>query len=435
MTDGLAQSGKTSPREKRGPIVWAEVASAFRDLKGVPLRTFLICLCVWTIVNLEQSMFGYAMPAMVEDLGISIKTIGLVISLGFGAAIFGALLTGVLTDRFGRRIMLASCFGLSAIFYALQGLAGSVFGLAAARTGGAAISAGLSPITNSYVAETSPPRIRALMVGFLQIGFPLGWFLASMLVAPLLANFGWRAVFMVSFAVPVIAAIIFRFVPETPGFELVKASAVNRRPMKGQLGDLFSPRFRKLTLLCILAFFAKGGAYAGLAFYMPAFMHNVRGYDASVAAYVVGISYGIGIFGYLSASVVGEFFLSRRVTIVIWSWLGATSLVAFVWLPTKPIEDVIAFGIMAIFSFGTSAILTTFVLEQFPTRMRATGAACASASVSLGFATLPAIVATLVEEIGWQWAISLCVTPLLFISGLAVLRMPGVPEDLEIRDF
>ncbi|MFT3964270.1 MAG: MFS transporter [Sphingobium sp.] len=381
-------------------------------------------------------MFGYAIPAMVEDLGISIQTVGFIISLGFVAAIFGALVTGVLTDRLGRRTMMAGCFGLSGLFYALQAFAGSIVGLGAARSAGAGLSAGLSPITNSYVAEVAPSRIRALMIGFLQVGFPLGWFLASILVVPLLSHYGWRAVFLVSFAAPLIAWLVHRTIPETARFEAVKASAAHRRSLREQMGELLSPRFRRLTLFSVIAFLTKGGAYAGLAFFLPTFLHEVRGYDAATSAHVVGMSYGIGIFGYLSASIVGEFFLSRRITIVLWSWSGATALLAFLWLPETPVQDVIACGVMAIFSFGTSAILTTFLLEQFPTRVRATGASCASASVSLGFAIFPIVVTSLVGPLGWQAAISSCVAPLLVLSGLSILCIPhrtpaGDDEDIQ----
>ncbi|MET0364958.1 MAG: MFS transporter [Sphingobium sp.] len=439
MTEGIRHldaSLDVAPAPSVAPAAaGVQVMAALRALPGTPLRTFLACLGVWTFVNLEQSMFGYAVPAMVQDLALSIQTVGFIISLGFVVAIFGALTTGLLTDRLGRRTMLASCFGLSGLFYALQAFAGGGVGLGFARSAGAGLSAGLSPITSSYVAEIAPPRIRALMVGFLQIGFPLGWFLASMLVVPLLANNGWRAVFLVSLAAPVLAWLIHRTIPETARFEAVKASAAHRRPLGEQVGELFAPEFRRLTALAIVAFLTKGGAYAGLAFFLPTFLHDVRGYDAATSAYVVGLSYGIGIFGYISASIVGEFFLSRRTTIVIWSWSGAVALLAFLWLPHTPIEDIVACGVMAIFSFGTSAILTTFILEQFPTRMRATGASCASASVSLGFAIFPIVVTSLGGPLGWQAAISVCVAPLLILSGLSVLCMPSRASVVEDEDI
>lgn len=424
--------------DKAGQASAPETSSFKRDLGelwGQPLKTFLICVFVWTFVNFEQSLFGYAIPEMIKEFNVNIEVIGLIISVGFACAIVGAVIAGMLTDRFGRRIALVGSFSFSSIFYALQGLAPGVWFLAAARSIGAGASAGLSPISNSYVAEVAPPRLRALMIGFLQIGFPLGWFLASILVVPLLTHFGWRAIFLTSFIGIPISLLLLKMLKESQRFEAVKAAQVNKVAMSQRLGELFAPEMRRTTILCILAFFCKGGAYAGLAFYLPTFLHEVRGYDTALSASIVGSSYAIGIIGYISASIVGEFFLSRKVTIIIWSWVGVASMLAFLWLPTAPIEDVVALGLMAIFSYGTSAILTTYILEQFPTRIRATGASCASASVSLGFSVMPIVVASLVGGLGWQMAISVCVAPLLFLSGLAVLFMRGNAIGEEMPDL
>ena len=403
-------------------------------LAGEPLNTFLICLFVWTFVNFEQSLFGYAIPEMIDEFNVDIEIIGLIISVGFGFAIVGAIIAGILADRYGRRNALVGSFAFSSIFYALQGLAPGVWLLAAARSLGAGGSAGISPISNSYVAEVAPPRLRSLMVGFLQMGFPLGWFLASILVVPLLTHFGWRAIFLVSFLGVPISFLIYRVLKESKRFERVQAVGANKVPSAKQLGDLFTRDLRRTTTLAILAFFCQGGAYAGLAFYLPTFLHEVRGYETTTAVAIVGSSYGIAILGYLSASIVGEFFLSRKATIMIWTWTGALALIWFVWWPERPSQDVLALGIMAIFSYGTAAILTTFLLEQFPTRVRATGAACASASVSLGFAVLPVLVAVLVGQIGWQLAVTLCVGPLMFLCGLAVLFMRGGKAGEAIAD-
>jgi len=427
------ESGKTAAHA--APSRFDGVGAAFAELRGRRLKTFLICLFVWTFVNLEQSLFGYAVPALIDAFGVTIQDIGIILSLGFTCAIFGSVITGLLTDRYGRRVALVGCFSASSFFYAMQGLAPGIFALAASRSLGAGISAGLSPISNSYVAEVVPPRLRALMVGFLQIGFPLGWFLASILIVPLLTSFGWRAIFIASLAGLPLGWLIYRMIDETDRFRAVQAADANRRPWKDQIGELAASGARRRSLLCILAFLTKGGAYAGLAFFLPAFLHEVRGYDAATSARIIGCSYGIGIFGYIGASIVGEFFLSRKATIVLWSWLGAAALIGFVWLPTTPAQDIAACGIMAVFSFGTSAILTTFVLEQFPTRLRATGAACASASISLGFALFPMIVAYVVGILGWQAAITACVTPLLILCGLSVLAMRPAHAGTEMVDL
>lgn len=432
---GLPGDMPEDQANQQEPQVDNSVKGALKSLRGTPIKTFWICLFVWTFVNLEQSLFGYAVPGIMKEFDIDIKTIGLILSAGFLFATVGAVAAGILTDRYGRKKSLVACFSLSGFMYGMQGVSPFLSGLTISRLLGTGLSAGLSPITNSYVAESAPPRIRALMVGFLQIGFPLGWFLASIVVVPLLDIFGWRAIFLFSFLSLPIAWLIYRVIPETVRFQAVAKSKANQIGWRKQLGLLFEEGQKLRAFLCIAAFFTKGGAYAGLAFYLPTFLNEVRGYEMATSAKIVGLSYAIGIFGYIAASFVGEFLLSRKVTIVLWCWLGAVALVGFIWLPRSPLEDILLCGLMAFFSFGTAAILTTFVLEQFPTRIRATGAACASASVSLGFAVFPLLVASLVGHIGWQWSISLVVTPMLFLSGCAVLGMKSVKAGEEMADF
>src|SRR5437868_2315925 len=83
-----------------------------------------------------------------------------------------------------------------------------------------------------------------------------------------------------------------------------------------------------------------------------------------------------------------------------WCVLGAASMLALVWLPRSPLEDMALFGLMAMFSYGATAVLQAFVMELFPTHLRATGAALsASAGLCLGFAIFPVLTAWIIEAI------------------------------------
>ena len=86
---------------------------------------------------------------------------------------------------------------------------------------------------------------------------------------------------------------------------------------------------------------------------------------------LVGISYGVGVLGYIGASFVGEFVTTRRNTVVIWTWVGTVCVAALVWPDHSYYMDLMWF-LMAIFFYGTSAVLTTFIVELFPTHIRAT---------------------------------------------------------------
>jgi MFS family permease len=412
-----------------------DIRTAITRLRGKPLRIFLFCLAIWSISNMDQSLFSYAVPGILADLHIGLDVVAIMLSAGFAFTIVAVVVIGLLTDRFGRRLALAVCLGLSGIFVGLQGLAESAFALTVFRALAFGVGGGLSPITNSFVAESAPPRIRGIMVGLLQCGYPLGWFIASIVVVPLMSHYGWRSIFIVGFAIVPLALLIYFLVPESPRFEAVKQARANRGRWQDHLKELFGPARRRRTLLSGLAFFAQGSAYAGSALYLPTFFHAVRGYDQVESARIVGMSYGIGILGYIGASLVGEFLLTRRNTIILWCWTGVFAFLGFVWLPNSPAQDIFWCGLMAIFFYGATAILGTYLLELYPTRLRATGAAFGSAFLSLGFASSPIGVAHLVGMIGWQWSFTAVIAPALFVVGLAMLGLDNFKSGQAVQDI
>ena len=411
-----------------------EVAAAIRAMAGKPLRIFLFCLAIWSLTNMDQSLFGYAMPGILADLHIGLDAVAVILSIGFAFTMGAAVVVGLAADRFGRRLALAVCLGLSGLFVGLQGLAHSVVTLTVFRALAFGFSGGLSPITNAFVAESAPPRIRGILVGLLQCGYPIGWFIASMVVVPLMTHYGWRAIFLVGFVVVPASLLVYRLVPESPRFETVRQVHANQGSWRVHLAELFGGSRLKRTLLIGFAFFAQGGAYAGSAFYLPTFFHAVRGYGEAEAARIVGLSYGIGVLGYVGASLVGEFVWTRRNTIVVWCWLGGVAFLGFVWLPTSVPQDIAWCGVMAIFFYGSVAIMGTYMLELYPTRLRATGAAVNSAFLSLGFATFPVLVAHLVGVTGWQQAFSTVIPPALLLCGLAMLGLDNFASGRMVED-
>ncbi len=415
------------------PPPHGDVAAAIRALSGKPLRIFLFCLVIWSLTNMDQSLFGYALPGILRDLDISLDIVSVILSVGFAFAIVAVVAIGLATDRFGRRLGLACCLALSGLFVGLQGLAESAVTLTVFRALAFGFSGGLSPITNSFVAEAAPPRLRGVMVGLLQCGYPIGWFVASIFVAPLMAHYGWRSIFILGFAVIPLAVLVYGVVPESPRFEAVRQVDANRGAWRDHLGELFGPRLRRRTLLSGFAFFAQGGAYAGSAFYLPTFFHAVRGYDEAEAARIVGLSYGIGLIGYIGASLLGEFW-TRRNTIVTWCWVGAFAFLGFVWLPTSIGADIFWCGLMAIFFYGAVAVMGAYMLELYPTRLRATGASIGSAFLSLGFATFPILVARLVDAAGWRMAFSVSIAPSLLLCGLATLGLANLKSGQTVED-
>ena len=415
--------------------------SFWSQVKGYPIIVFVTCLLGWTLTSMDQSLFGYAIPGIQAEFGASITDVGWVLSLSFVFAGFASAIIGTLSDRHGRRTMFLFCLAASALLVGLHAFVIGLVSLTILRMFAFGISNGLSPITTSFIAETAPSRYRGLMVALVQCGYPIGWFVASLFVVPLIASFGWRFIFMPALLVIPIAFLLVRYLPESKRFNEERAkreasTAIEKEPFFQRLSELFAPDLRKRTIMIFIAFFFFGGAYAGTAFFFPAYFHQFRGYSVETATAIVGISYGVGVLGYIAVAFVGEFVLTRRNTCVLWALLGSAATLGLLWLPETQLEDMIWFGIMAAFFYGTAAALSTLMVEMFPTRVRATAAGfAASFAMNMGHATFPILVTMAIESIGWQWAFTLAVVPPMVIAALAILSLDNVRSGLELEEI
>ena len=387
---------------------------------GMPWKTLSIAFAAWGLANMDQSLFGYAIPDLMAEFKIDLSVIGLMVSASFAAGIVITIIMGALTDRWGAKRTLPFTLGVSALLVGLQGIVTSALVFGVLRVVGAGLSAALSPITNAMVAAKAPPHLRALSIAILQCAYPFGWFVASTFVAPLIAHSGWRAPFLIAFAV-VPVALLFTFImpSKTKDVEVVQA----KRP--SSIAALFTKPYRSRTLLFGLTFLLYGGAVGGTTFYMPTFFHEVRGYSSADAARIVGLSYGIGIIGYIGAALVSEYVFGRRKTSLIWTWLGAIAFLGTIWLPRSVNQDIAAFGATTVFFYGASAILLIYLLESFPEHLRTTAAAVSgTACISAGFMTFPVLTTLVVKSVGWQLGFSAVIVPALVVVGLLMMVLP-----------
>jgi MFS family permease len=396
-----------------------------------------ICMVAWTFSNFDQSLFGYAIPDIMRDFNVGLDAIGFILAVSFAVAAVLVSLAGWAADRFGRRTMLVVLLATSAMFVGLQATAQSLEMLTLWRALAFGVSGGLASVTSAFVAEAAAPRHRGLLIGALQIGYPLGWFLASLLAGPLLATQGWRPLFLYGFAVIPLAFLLGWKLPESRHFALVHQAEVKGEQVvsHGRVAELFTPQFRRTSIFCCLLFLAYGCAYAGTAFFFPTYFNQARGYTPSDAAWLVGLSNGVAAFGYLAAAYVGEYRMTRRNTTALWLAIGAVTLVGLLWLPDAPWQDKLMFAITTSFFYGVNGVIATLLTELYPTRIRTTAfAVCGSAPLSIGFAVYPMVVPIAVGALGWQWALTVAIAPLLLIAAALALMLPNLRSGTEVAD-
>ncbi len=388
--------------------------------------------------HVDQSLFGYAIPGIRTEFELSLQAIGAILAISFACASIVSVLAGVAADRFGRRIVFVSCLAASSLLVALHCVVQDAVSLTVLRTLAFSIAAPLGALGTTYTAEAVSARQRGVVTGLLQVAYPLGWFLASLIAAPILETYGWRYTFLPAALFVPLALIFLWLLPESAKFE-ASTQAVGTRAAQSvwsrSLAELFTPGLRRRTIGGFLLFLFYGGAYAGTAFYFPTYFQEHLGYTEAGAARVVGLSYGIGLIGYLAASVTGEYVLTRRNTIAIWLLVGACAFLGLIWQAGGQAGQILWFGVVAAFFYGVSAVLWAFAAELFPTRARATGTSLMLAAMLVGFATYPLVVPWLVNELGWSWALTLTVVPSLAAAALAAVCVDNIRSGLELEEI
>ncbi len=401
------------------------------EARGYPLQAFLLCLGAYALSQMDLALFGYALKEIRSEFGVETTT--LTYAIGAANVIGGLLLVGlgVMTDRVGRRGMMILATLASSVFIVLHALAPGLLALAILR--GLSLGTGglLYPATGAIVTEESPARLRGLFAGMLQAGYPLGWFLGSLLAAALLPAFGWRALFVTGLVSIPYVFLIHRFLRESSRF-------AERRPQdtpRASVAELFRHGRARRTVVLFLAQFLFVVAYGGTFQLFPLYFHDARGFDVAGAAFLVGLGNLLAIGGYLLAAWVGEFVLTRRTTVVLWTLAGALCFVWLLWGTDTPGEALVAFSVMCMFFLGVAAVKFAFVAELFPTHLRATGLAfCGSLAVLLGSATGPVLIGLVLRTHGWDVAFSLFGALPLFLAGLMYLLLQPLPSGLDIDE-
>jgi DHA1 family multidrug resistance protein-like MFS transporter len=250
---------------------------------------------LFLVAFLTMLGFGIIIPILpyfAENVGASSLQIGILFASYNIMQLLFAPIWGMLSDRIGRKPLIAfGLFGFSVTFI-LFGLAGSYAAMLAYRIIGGIVSAAAMPTVTAMVADLFPPEERAKGMGVIGAGVGLS-FVFGPVLGGLLSGWGFAVPFFVSGGVALLTFLIILFaLPESLPRE--KRTGSSRDKRGNPLAALFGPLSLLYGIMFIVSF-----AFSGLETTFALYINDLYGYSSK------DLGYMFLVMGIISAFVQG----------------------------------------------------------------------------------------------------------------------------------
>lgn len=183
---------------------------------------FIASFLGWTLDAFDFFLMVFVLRAVAAEFHSDVKAVSVAVTLTLAMRPLGALVFGMLGDRFGRRSVLMIDILLFSIFEFASAFAPTLTALLVIRALFGFAMGGEWGLGASLTMETIPPRSRGIASGILQEGYACGYLLASVVYGLLFDIIGWRGMFMVGVLPALLVLYIRRNVEESPVWESMR---------------------------------------------------------------------------------------------------------------------------------------------------------------------------------------------------------------------
>jgi sugar phosphate permease len=350
-------------------------------------RVALALILCYLVAWLDRMAINMTIPFMAKDLGIGPERIGWILSAFFlGYSLF-QIPGGILADRHGPRKVILGALSWWSVFTALTGLMGGLPSMLATRflfgVGEGVFPASVWKVLAQWYTKKDRTTANAVVISSIALGPAL----TPLLLAPVLARYGWRVCFYLLGLLGVVCvlvarAAVYNAIRESPhstwkdieeyesDIRSEEANAEGSLEPAG-LGELL--RMPAVWVLFFIALVFNVTMYGWLT-WLPSYLMKVKGLDLRGTAWAASLPFAFGTVGCISAGWISDrFFRGRRKRLVLGCMvLGGLSLWGFTRVadPTAYMALQCVAGLLLFMACGACGAFTMILL---PTRMMGAG--------------------------------------------------------------
>jgi MFS transporter, SHS family, lactate transporter len=354
----------------------------------------------WTLDGFDFTMLLLIMVPISQEFHVPLTSVAFVLSVTLWLRLVGAVGSGWLADRVGRKIPLM----ISILWYSLANFAA---GFSPTFTYlflfRALLGIGMGgewPAGAALAMETWPQRSRGLMGGVLQGSGGLGFMLSSAIYGLFYSYIGWRGMLWIGVLPALSVLYVRKYVTEPPVWlENRRRQREEQREVRAPLLSIFKPRMLGNTLSACI--WMAGGFIAYYAVNSLFATHLQKDLNLSPALVAAPIFFAnLGVFLATCAWGWWSDRFGRRWAIIIPALL-ALPLAPFYLLSTNFLWIAVGFvaqGVCA--GGGMQGQMVPYLNERFPTEIRATATAFCYHQAAIFGSFVPLILTASAEYFG-----------------------------------
>ena len=392
----------------------AELATAPEAASSARWHAVTAGFLGWTLDAFDFFVVIFLFDTLAQQFHVGKADIVFSVTATLAMRPVGALIFGMMADRYGRRrplmanVIFFSTVGMLCGFapnFTLFFILRLLFGIGMGGEWG---------VGASLAMEHAPVKLRGVLSGILQSGYSIGYLLAAIAARAVLPNFGWRAMFWVG-GIPALLALYIRTkVPESEAWQ-------QHRVARTIDGPKIAMQHKRLVLYLVALMFLMNCLSHGTQDLYPDFLKHGHGIAPNTVAYMtmffnVGAVVGAVLFGLLSGR------LGRRYSML--CALGLSLLVMPAWAFGSSLL-VLALGafVMQMGVQGAWGVIPVHLNELSPSPVRGLLPGFTYQIGILLAAGTPSVQFALRDRLGYPWALT--AFELVVITSLSLLLVFG----------